>query len=387
MEKKAGRHSLLPYIHKLLRRCWVIPQLRFLTMFWYKRKASKQVAEIPLEIAKERIYGISCRPEGSSLWTMPNGKESGRYDLSVIIPFYKTEQYARTCIDSVLFQKSDYLVEIILVNDGSPDNCGDIIDSYAQYENVVVVHQENQGVAVARNTGIAMANGEYLMFVDSDDWLAEGAIQALMQTAREYKADVVEGSHQITTNEGKTLRTYTHERRMDSGGVNMLGYPWGKVIRRGLFNNVCFPMGYWYEDSIIANLIYPMAEITITIPEIVLFYRKNPAGYTASGAGNVRSVDTYYVVEDMLKTIRALAIPVNNQMKKQLLRQLGPHLIGRVLWMDEEYIQAMFAMAKNLACENGLFPVQKTGDFFHDEFCEALEKGQYYRWKYAAMMS
>lgn len=91
--------------------------------------------------------------------------------ISVIVPVYKTEQYIRQCIDSLLDQ--DYPeYEIILIDDGSPDNCGQICDGYAQKHNIIsVVHQKNAGVSAARNAGLHIAKGDYVTFVDSDDWV------------------------------------------------------------------------------------------------------------------------------------------------------------------------------------------------------------------------
>ena len=91
--------------------------------------------------------------------------------ISIIVPVYKVEKYLHKCIDSILAQTfKDF--ELILVDDGSPDNCGKICDEYAKRDNrIVVVHKENGGQASARNRGINIARGDYIGFVDSDDWI------------------------------------------------------------------------------------------------------------------------------------------------------------------------------------------------------------------------
>lgn len=91
--------------------------------------------------------------------------------VSVIIPVYKTERYLHRCIDSLVNQ--DYKnIEIILIDDGSPDHCGNICDEYAKKDKRIrVIHQENQGISVARNAGIKKSCGEYICFVDSDDYV------------------------------------------------------------------------------------------------------------------------------------------------------------------------------------------------------------------------
>lgn len=115
--------------------------------------------------------------------------------VSVIIPIYKTERYLEECIASVLEQ--DYRnIEVILVDDGSPDCCPAICNDYSgKYENIRVIHQENQGAGAARNRGMEIACGEYLMFVDSDDCLdGKCAVRKLVEKAEEEQADIVTGN-------------------------------------------------------------------------------------------------------------------------------------------------------------------------------------------------
>ena len=111
--------------------------------------------------------------------------------ISIIVPVYKTEQYLERCITSILSQTfSDF--ELILVDDGSPDNCPKICDYFAQLDSrIKVVHKINAGVAAARNTGLSVATGEYNTFVDSDDWIEPDMYQRLMDKAKEYDCDVV----------------------------------------------------------------------------------------------------------------------------------------------------------------------------------------------------
>lgn len=101
--------------------------------------------------------------------------------LSVIIPVYKVEPYLKRCIDSVRKQTYEKL-QIILVDDGSPDNCGKICDEYTELDSrIIAVHQENEGLSDARNNGLLFAKGEYIAFVDSDDWLAPTMYETLIK--------------------------------------------------------------------------------------------------------------------------------------------------------------------------------------------------------------
>ncbi|WP_411032152.1 glycosyltransferase [Spongiimicrobium sp. 3-5] len=112
--------------------------------------------------------------------------------ISVIVPVYKVEQYLHRCVDSVLGQTYKNL-EIILVDDGSPDTCGQMCDEYgAKYNQIKVVHQKNQGLSAARNTGLKVATGDYIAFVDSDDWIDPEMYSVMMQTMTDDDVEVVE---------------------------------------------------------------------------------------------------------------------------------------------------------------------------------------------------
>lgn len=116
-------------------------------------------------------------------------------EVSIIVPVYQVENYIRKCIDSILAQTfTDF--ELILVDDGSKDKSGQICDEYAGMDQRVrVIHQENSGVAAARNHGIAYANGGYLCFVDADDWIEDGMIEQCISQMKENDADILRHGH------------------------------------------------------------------------------------------------------------------------------------------------------------------------------------------------
>lgn len=116
---------------------------------------------------------------------------SKQYPISVIIPVYNVEKYLEQCLDSVMNQTMKEL-EIILVNDGSTDNSGHICDRYAKKDSrIVVIHKENQGLAAARQSGLDVARGEYIGFVDSDDWLELNMYEEMFQVAKKTDSDIV----------------------------------------------------------------------------------------------------------------------------------------------------------------------------------------------------
>jgi len=115
--------------------------------------------------------------------------------ISIIIPVYKTEKYLAKCLDSVLSQTySDF--ECILVEDGSPDSCGKICDEYAVKDSrIIVIHQNNSGVASARNTGMDKASGSWIMFIDSDDWIEPDLLGIAISEAERHEADIVQWNY------------------------------------------------------------------------------------------------------------------------------------------------------------------------------------------------
>ena len=125
---------------------------------------------------------------------MPSNEESSvrDYDVSVVVPIYRVERYLDECVNSLLTQTLGKRLQIVLVDDGSPDRCGEIADEYAlRYENVICVHRKNGGLGPARNSGIDAACGEYIGFVDSDDWVDPDMYEGLLSRAKETGAEAV----------------------------------------------------------------------------------------------------------------------------------------------------------------------------------------------------
>ena len=204
--------------------------------------------------------------------------------ISVIIPVYRVEAYLKRCVDSVLTQTYTHM-EVILVDDGSPDGCPSICDAYAEQDaRVTVIHQENRGVSGARNRGLELANADYLMFLDADDCLCPGAIESLMDAATENNAWIVEGNYTEVDTEGQVIRRHSHRAGALDPVRDCEGYVWGKVIRRELFCELAFPQDYWYQDSIMRQIVLPLVKnqdkTVWGVENSVVLYRQNPGGIT-----------------------------------------------------------------------------------------------------------
>ena len=168
--------------------------------------------------------------------------------LSVVIPVFRVENTLRRCVESVLTQSYTDL-QVILVDDGSPDSC--------QANRIQVVHQENRGLSDARNSGIQMADGEYITFIDSDDCLSPDTYKPLMETLlRNPVIDMIE--YPVVEHEGKgtetKLLTFTPEVFTDmhrywlEAKAYTHTYAWNKIYRRKLFSTVRYPRGRVFED-------------------------------------------------------------------------------------------------------------------------------------------
>lgn len=210
--------------------------------------------------------------------------------LSIIIPVYRVEATLDRCVGSVLSQSfSDF--EVILVDDGSPDRCPELCDLWAAKDSrISVIHRENGGLSAARNSGIEQARGEFLTFIDSDDYLGEGTLEVLMPLAEEtdlleYPAWLFYGSpdqKQLTL----PHRTYANanEYWLQSRAY-LHAYAWNKIYRRHLFDQVRYPEGKVYEDVYVLPKLLRQSPRIMTTDRGRYYYCDNPQGITATARG------------------------------------------------------------------------------------------------------
>lgn len=272
-----------------------------------------------------------------------------RCDLSVIIPAYKAEATLEACLHSVLDQTADLRLEVILINDGSPDGSLMIAQKLQQdYPQLVIIDQPNGGAASARNAGLNQAAGRYVMFVDADDELMPGAIRALMIEADASSADIVQGSWKYT---GGSEQRYPCAALTDDSVPELMGVPWGKVYRRSLFDGIRYPLHYTsFEDSIIKCLVMEKAAVIRTIPDCVYSWLRNPTGITTSSKRSSRSVQAYWILEEMNDEHRLLGLPDDRKHTLIALQQLSV-MYSRSTALSEDVRKAMFRCACELLSE------------------------------------
>ncbi len=211
--------------------------------------------------------------------------------LSYIVPVYKVEKYLEECVESILKQSMDDY-EIILVDDGSPDNCPAICDAYAEKypEKIRVVHKQNGGLASARNAGLKVAKGDYIFFLDSDDYLAGDKVKEIYEKAVEFGADVLQTSYftfNENTGERDTVRTsfeteklHNHqdmERELCFASSKMrIIFVWRNLYKRAFLekNGIVFEENLrMIEDGPFNMQAYSTAERFVAVDIPVLCYR------------------------------------------------------------------------------------------------------------------
>lgn len=204
--------------------------------------------------------------------------------ITVIVPFYKVEDYIDRCIQSILNQTYKNL-EIILVDDGSPDNCGNIIDRYAQIDpRIIALHKENGGLSDARNYATPLAHGDFLTFVDSDDWISPYYIENLYNTIARDGADLAISWFTVTYEDKTSKDKYYNElegyelissieclRRMFyQNGIETSA--WGKLYKKSSKDLLAYPKGKLYEDIPVTYAVIKQAKKIAIIKNEDYFY-------------------------------------------------------------------------------------------------------------------
>lgn len=203
--------------------------------------------------------------------------------ISIIVPVYKVEAYLDECIQSIVNQSYNNL-EIILVDDGSPDNCPQICDNWAEKDSrIKVIHQKNAGLAAARETGLLNSSGEYLYFVDSDDYISNNLCEQIMNIFQQNNVEIVVFDWLAfpKTNKKKTPPTEkineriltSHEAISELVLGNINNYFWNKMYKRKVFNEIPFLKNRAWEDMGVMYKIFLNAQKVYCFPEKMYFYR------------------------------------------------------------------------------------------------------------------
>lgn len=219
--------------------------------------------------------------------------------VSIIVPIYNVEKYLDKCINSIIAQTYNKL-EIILVDDGSPDKCAKICDEYAEKESrIVVIHKENGGLSSARNAGLKIAKGDYISFVDSDDYIYKGMVEHMLQASVQNAADIVICDYKTVYEDEKV--NYENLEQCNTGKITDIGQNeaqvayfnddkkrkslvvvWNKLYERRLFENIRFPEGRIHEDEAVTYRLLYKAKKIMYIKNGYYFYLERKGSIMAS---------------------------------------------------------------------------------------------------------
>lgn len=215
--------------------------------------------------------------------------------ISVIVPVYRVEDYLDVCVESVQRQSfTDW--ELILVDDGSPDGCGEICDNWAARDSrIQVIHQTNGGLSAARNSGVKAARGEWLAFLDSDDWWDPAFLEEMLQGLQESGAPLCicgwkyeyekagDGPEELLPLSGVlSAREVLMQMALPKGVVYVTA--WNRLIRRDLWGDLSFPPGKLHEDEFVAHLLIDRADRVCLLDRPLVHYRQRGGSITAQSA-------------------------------------------------------------------------------------------------------
>lgn len=206
--------------------------------------------------------------------------------ISIIVPVYNVEKYLPRCIDSILAQTYKN-IEVILVDDGSPDKCGAICDEYAKKDKCIkVIHKKNGGLSDARNAGINAAMGEYIGFVDSDDYIVPDMYEKLYNAIVKTNSDIAISNFLYVDEMGNEIGQNNNLPIYDDvlSGRQILGekmvedkfwywvVAWNKLYKKSIFDDIRYPIGKIHEDEFIIHSIYAKVDQVACVPDALIYY-------------------------------------------------------------------------------------------------------------------
>lgn len=306
--------------------------------------------------------------------------------LSVVVPVYNVEKYLAKCIESLLNQTlAD--IEIILVNDGSTDRSLEICQNYSNKDTrIKIINKLNGGLSDARNAGIDVAQGKYIGFIDSDDWVEREMYEYLFRIAENNKADIVQCEFVeaydedtlISSNIKEEIVTYDKIQALDllhkKQNVKTI-VVWNKIYKREIFNEIRFPKGRVHEDEFTTYKLLHKAKNIIDTNRIMVYYRQRPESITGSGF-NVNRLQILEALEErenyflenklielskktqatrcnILKNFYCKCHINNIENKKQTCKKIKKYIANNYLkFMSNKYISIKGKIMLNLALIN-----------------------------------
>lgn len=221
--------------------------------------------------------------------------------ISIIVPVYRVEKYLKKCVDSLINQTYTN-IEIILVDDGSPDACAVMCDEFEKNDiRIKVIHKVNGGLSDARNAGLEIAKGDYIAFVDSDDFVAPNMYEVLLSAAECYGADIaicnyvrisdagkIESMGEYAIDDRYTRYEFIHELIQPYGGYFVV--VWNKLYKRCIFDHLTFPVGKQHEDEFVLHYIIDRCSVIASVKNALYYYTQRDESIMSKGV-SVKNLD------------------------------------------------------------------------------------------------
>jgi len=330
--------------------------------------------------------------EFKTLWEDCSPLKPAKIDASFIIPVYNSEKFLEKCLRSILDQETKYTYEVICVNDGSTDGSAEILNNLKEtFAGLVIVEQQNQGIAGARNRGLKEANGRYVGFIDNDDCVTPHYVENLLTTAYRTEADMVQCSYKTEEDKGRVIQSVIRENRLlnvkqcSPSELSELvsGFIWSGLIRKSQFDKVRFPLHFWYEDMVTRMLLMRTCNY-IALTGDALYYKCEHganAAKTLWKTGDIRSADQYWLAESFVRYANdVLGMKPDALVYQVLLKEWSYLLYGRTRRLPNDIRRAIFYLCASFVNSMQL----QTSDKSFQLVEESFRRGDFKLWQYAS---
>lgn len=294
-------------------------------------------------------------------------------DLSICIPAFNAENTIIKLLKQIDSQRTSFKVEVLIVNDGSTDQTGAIVEQFiAGKDKYHLYHQENAGLSGARNKAIDNSSGRYLTFIDSDDEICDGFVENLMSAAVIENADIVRGQYYSRRDNKTRFRGIASS------------YAWGKVYRASLFDRIRFPEGYWFEDMINSFLLTPLSgkTVDINVPVIIYNSAKGSLSKVQLSTVSYKSLEQLYLVMSLIEDYRTLGLTDESYLHRRIMHECSQLMASRTEKLDDEIKKQVFLACSRIFSREGIKITEFSG--IDRIFADAIINKDYTAWRMAA---
>lgn len=348
-------------------------------------RSKQDIVVLDEKEAEKQVGLISPKPDIRFEWEQTECDED--MDLSVIVPVYNYAAVLENCLNSIVGQETKYNYEMFFVDDGSTDGSGEILKKYEKLQNVHILRQPNQGISAARNLALGKAGGKYIMFVDCDDYLEKTAVETFLTEAYAGNYDIVEAAYYTFEKNAGSGRNFVQKRislfQNDFEKMaKYTGYPWSKVYKRELFEQIRFPVNSWFEDTIVKMLLFRKCQRYSYLIKPLYGYRKYEGNFTETQVKSVRGIEHYWLLLWLAEFSDSRKIGDKESLYLALLYHLGPIFLYRIDSIQEETKRQAFFLGGKLL-ERYIPETRKTMKlpYMYKELEQALLKKDYAQWK------